>query len=434
MRNRSLHEALRAFTEQAAFSLEADTHAGAEVPFEVVESPGARTPLYCYRPLTDDFIRARLGELGRLPTHLPAQRALEGLGGLDEYLAARGEPRVPDDPGQRADATLRAFLSSVFADASEFGFQASRFERAYRELEAVVYEGRALSTLLAPVHGLALASDELILGEGFALVRGDTLPEAPAEAAWGGAEPGAGPNVLAVVAVEDPGLDAAAERLRRLQTALRLFESGGVALGPVAWARMDAGPWRVAPLGGPARPRGLPLVVAAEQEDELRGFCNLVARRAPRGGELAWALRRFELGGEREDPLCALTDWLAALRLLLEPEGPASGRLAQRLSAICALPDDRARLAERVAHAISLERAVMAGIAPAGPGADELAEEVGDHLRALLRDVICGHLDADLVAVADDLLAGAIRGERPAVAEPVVGEQSSEGVRQVGAP
>ena len=37
MRNRSLHEALRAFTEQAALTLDADTHAGAEIPFEVVE-------------------------------------------------------------------------------------------------------------------------------------------------------------------------------------------------------------------------------------------------------------------------------------------------------------------------------------------------------------------------------------------------------------
>ena len=42
------------------------------------------------------------------------------------------------------------------------------------------------------------------------------------------------------------------------------------------------------------------LVVTAEQEDELRAFCNLVSRRAPHGNELAWALRRFELGCERE--------------------------------------------------------------------------------------------------------------------------------------
>jgi hypothetical protein len=31
--------------------------------------------------------------------------------------------------------------------------------------------------------------------------------------------------------------------------------------------------------------------------------------------------------------------------------------------------------------------------------------EVSDHLRALLRDVICGHLTADLPGLADELLA-----------------------------
>ena len=45
----------------------------------------------------------------------------------------------------------------------------------------------------------------------------------------------------------------------------------------------------------------------------------------PRSGELAWALRRFELGCERDSRYEALTDHLLALRALLEPEGPESG-------------------------------------------------------------------------------------------------------------
>ena len=36
-----------------------------------------------------------------------------------------------------------------------------------------------------------------------------------------------------------------------------------------------------------------------------------------------------------------------------------------------------------------------------------LVEELSEHLRALLRDVLCGHLDTDLRAVADELLAEA---------------------------
>jgi hypothetical protein len=113
------------------------------------------------------------------------------------------------------------------------------------------------------------------------------------------------------------------------------------------------------------------------------------------------------MGCERLPPFEALTDYLLALRALLEPEGPQSGRLAQRLAVICAKPEDRAALAERTAHAISLERTVIAGLAPPEPNVDGLVDELAEHLRALLRDVLCGHLDADLRAVADGLLAEA---------------------------
>ena len=130
---------------------------------------------------------------------------------------------------------------------------------------------------------------------------------------------------------------------------------------------------------------------------------------------MAWALARFEMGCERVAPFEALTDHLLALRALLEPEGPSSGRVAQRLAVICARDHERGRLAERVAHAISLERALMAGLGPAGPGSDELVDELAGHLRALLRDVLCGHLDSDLVSVADRLLAEAV-SEPPTMA------------------
>ena len=134
MRNRALHQSLRDFAEQAACQLEADAAGGAEVPFEVVESPGARAPLYCYRPLTGQFIRERLGVLGRLPTYVRARQAMQGLGGVDAYLRVRGEPRVPEDPAERADAALRSFLTALYAEVSEFEFSAERFARAYAEL------------------------------------------------------------------------------------------------------------------------------------------------------------------------------------------------------------------------------------------------------------------------------------------------------------
>ena len=57
--------------------------------------------------------------------------------------------------------------------------------------------------------------------------------------------------------------------------------------------------------------------------------------------------------------------------------------------------------------ALALERFAMSGagrVQLEGLSPCELVAEVEGHLRALLRDVLCGYLDADLKAVADDIL------------------------------
>ena len=172
-----------------------------------------------------------------------------------------------------------------------------------------------------------------------------------------------------------------------LLTSLRLFGDGRIVLGGVAWAQVGGGPWTPVPLGVSGRSRGV-LVVTAEQEDELRAFCNLVSRRAPHGNDLAWALERFELGCERERALQGLSDHLLALRALLEPEGYWRGMLPGRLAALCAMPGERAALAERMSAAVELERAVVEGVATADSARRALAEEVAMHLKALLRDVV----------------------------------------------
>jgi hypothetical protein len=408
--NSTLHATLEAFTADAAGQLAAATAGGAEIPFELVEEPGGTAPLYCYRPLTAAFIRDRGDMLAALPTYAPAARALTGLEGVEAYLRQRGEVRVPTDPRHRADQALRTFLAAVFAERSEFGLEPRRFEAAYAELETALYEGRCVTTVLAPLLGVALdhATNELVLGDGLSLVRGNTFPDAPAEAVWGEGEE---PSVLAVLRVTQERaarapISTARVRFRRLLTALRLFERGGYAIGPVGWSRVDQGAWRPVPLATSGRPR-LITFISADQEDEFRAFCSLIARRAPSSGELAWALARFEMGCERLAPFEAMSDYLLALRALLEPEGPASGRLSGRLAAICATPEERAALAERVARAISLERAVIAGLAPREQGGDALVEELAEHLRAVLRDAVCGHLSPDLKGLADEILSQA---------------------------
>jgi hypothetical protein len=407
MRHRPLHSALRAFADDAAFALAKDVADGAEVPFELAaEGRPRRTQLYCYRPLTGAFIRERLGALVRLETYAPAARALESLDGLDVYLRARGEQRVPRDARDRADATLRVFLDRLFEDSTTFELVPERFDRAYAELEAVLSaKADPVATLVVGLPGLRLASAEVALSEGLLLCEAEAMPGAPEDAAWLGAVADE-PNVLAVMTLADRAqADAAPDRLRRLVRALRLYDAGAVALAPVGWARLADGPWQLVDLhgGSPARASD-PLTIAPEQEDELRAFVSLVDRRMPRGGELAWALRRFDLACEREDPAEALTDLLLALRALLEPEGVDSGLLARRLAALCAAPEERDALADRIGDVVSLERAIVAGLAPPAAGVEEVVDELTEHLRAILGDALCGHLDRDLRAAADQAL------------------------------
>ena len=422
MKNPTLRGLLEAFTTDAGARLSLATASGDEIPFELVEADSGRVPLYCYRPLTSAFIRSHVGLLAALPTYAAAARSLELAAGTDAYLRARGEANMPADPRERADATLRCFLARVFEERTEFGFDLERFNRSYDELERALYAGRAVTEVVAQLFGLELdpQTDELTIGDGLSLMRPQALVAPPPDADWaaGGERAPTDSGLLLVVRAAGDGpscapVTVARKRFRRMLTALRLFEPGGYAIGPVGFARVDDGAWLPVALGSSGRP-GLPTRIAAAQEDELRAFCNLVGRRLPApsadasgAGEVAWALARFEMGCERLAPFEALTDYLLALRALLEPEGPSSGRLAPRLAMICAAEPERRALAERVARASSLERAVIAGLAPTRPGAGGLVEELAEHLRAILRDVLCGHLDADVRAVADEILAEA---------------------------
>src|SRR4051794_41561177 len=119
MRNRQLHAALSAFAEEAAWQLQPDTSEGADLPFEVVAAGRRDSPLYCYRPLTGDFIAERVSLLGQLPSYGPALGTISAIGGPEGYLhAPRGTlARHPRGPAQ---ATLRAVPSPGVEDPSDF--------------------------------------------------------------------------------------------------------------------------------------------------------------------------------------------------------------------------------------------------------------------------------------------------------------------------
>jgi hypothetical protein len=462
VRSRQLQAALTAFAEQASDHLNADVLAGEEVPFELASQSSrgrSAAPLYCYRPLTGAFIAKRFPSLAGLPARAPAAELLHDFDGLDRYLLSRDI-----DPGgtrarARADAALLAFLQDLFEEQTDFELRPERLARALARIEGSALANPAEITLVATLHGLAIASQELRLTSGLLLAQPHALEGAPEQAVdigaahnrtahggnvstgnghdWsapaasgrGGDAPAGGQcaeqtHLLVVFGTEDPDAPGAIaqgrEILRELVRALRLFGDGRIALGPVAWSRIASGPWSTLALGGGGHPHGM-LLVTPDQEDELRAFCNLVSRRAPCEGEVAWALRRFELGCERTGDYEALSDHLLALRALLagpreaEPAGSSGGLLAARLAALCATPEHRAELTERTLGAIALERAVIAGTAVEHAGGLELARTLSNNLRALLRDLICGHLPSDLVTLADELLlsGGELSEEQP---------------------
>jgi hypothetical protein len=405
-----LEEALTEFVEAAAARLHAEVLAGAEVPFELEPRGGRRgsagPSLYCYRALTDEFIAQRQPALETLPSYSEAARLLGGFEGLDRYLSGAGVDPVRGNGSLRVRAGMRALLRDVFAEQSDFELHPQRLREALGRLEHAALAGAGGVTLVATLHGLTITSPEVALTKGLSIGRPETLGGLPEAAAAPGAD-GLSDHLVAVLVSEeeDPrrAIAHGREVLKDLLRALRLFGDGRVTLGGLAWSRVTGGGWNPLALGAGGRPHGM-LLITGEQEDELRAFCNLVSRRAPQGNELAWALRRFELGSERESSYEALTDHLLALRALLEPEGPASGLLAGRLAALCATQEHRLALTERTLAALELERAVVEGAAVEHAGGEALARDIGDHLRALLRDVICGHLDPDLVALADDIL------------------------------
>ncbi len=403
MHNRALYDSLAAFVEEAAWQLAEEVSGGAEVPFELIEQGRASAPLYCYRPLTGRFIAERSTELAKLPSYAPAVQGFMTLPELPAYLRVRGRRTPSPDTRQQADAALQSFLTAVWAETSDFGFDRSRFDTAFAELEEAGYGDRTLSVVLAAVEGLVLESDEVPLGDGLALVRTETLKDVPSDLQL---EELGTVAVLALdsAAGDDRALEDAGRRLRRLQTALRLWDDAEPSLGPTAWAKTGGSAWSAVPLATGLRRDAGDCLLSAEEEDPLRAFCSLIARRTPRGGELAWALRRFEIGCERASALEALTDWLLATRAILaDPDSPGYDGMAERLAVICATPDDRPALEARLLEAIRLERAAIAGRVRPDPLVEDLIADLGGNLRAVLRDVLCGHLDPQLRRVADEM-------------------------------
>jgi len=414
MRNRELHDALRAFALESAALLRDDQDAGHEIEFDLEQASRRGGPaLYNYRPLTAKFIAERWPRLRHLPS---CERAAIALGtGAAAYL------RVNGLHGAEAEPALRAMLERLYEDATDLSFPEERFERVYRDVEGTLYERSQPATILAAVYGLELEADRVELGDGIALVRGGHT-DGPEEALWGGPAVDAAQDerrrisnvMLTLTRDVGPGdvppIEEARDRFRAVVSGLRLWKTGGVALAGVGWRRTGDGVWQPFELDPHGEARGVPWSLAEGEDADLREFLAAIVRSQP-VGPIAWALSRFEMGCGRRRDAEALSDYLLALRALLERGSDTASALALRVAVLCAEEGERRLVRRRIELAQALERFLM-GDAPSDDyvdaiGADSprgLVEEVERHLRALLRDVLCGYLDPDLRAVSDGLL------------------------------
>jgi hypothetical protein len=394
MRNRALHDALRNFALEAAALLTDDLKDGAEVEFDVVDEGGGRGPaLYRYEPRTGAFIEERWPRLRELPAREPACRELGA--GASAWL------RVNGLRGEQAEPALRAMLERLYEDATSFGFPEERFERVYGEVELTLYRDAVRACVIAPLHGAWMHAERVELGDGLSIARGDAM-EGPHERN----------SLLCVlerdVPADDPiPAEEAAERFTAVVTAMRLWSPGGVVLGAPGWRQADQARWQPVPIGAATGARGGEWMLPAGDEQAFREFFSAICV-APRPPHVAWALDRFEMGCGHPTDAEGLTDYLLGLRALLDAATEAGqASFGLRLAALCAEEGSRGELQERMETAAGLERYVMGHSSGASIDTEsprELVAEVEGHLRALLRDVLCGYLDADLKSVADDIL------------------------------
>ena len=443
MRDRMLHDSLRALTDDASRLLDDQMAAGAEIPFEVGESSGTTdrdetirrdgragrsATMFAYRPLTAEFVASHADQLRSLPTFESAAQHLARTRGMIAYLRVRNEPVL--DVGELTHARLGAlaFLSSVWSDAEHFSEWQDRFDRAYNELESVALAERLVTTVFVPVHGIRIDGESVSLGAGVELLSPEELDPECAERF---SDSAAGADSFCSISVDAPSdaptpIAEVRALARSVLTSLRLFKPGSVAMAMTAQADTGGAWHQVAlPFSGKARYDAWHLLVG--EDEELRQFLSAV-RRVEKRTRVAWALKRFEMGLERSVPAEGLTDFLIALGALLEVrDETGKAAMPARISALCARDDERREVRSVVEAAFALERLAVDGaigrvdrkrLAKVPPL--EVIAETERHLRALLHDLVCGYLSTDLKALADEILTadGEPAGEDDLVPEP----------------
>ena len=423
MRDLVVREALKVMARDASKRLRELVAQGEELPYDVHEAE-AGSPLPQYIPLTERFVRDHSQALCALDSFGAACAAVDSADLAAPYLESFGIA-VPGEGRKRGELAGVVFLCRLWAGSTDFSVDDARLNTAIAELEAGGEISEDEIEVVVPLRGFQMPLTRLELATA-TIVRADTVDvPTEAKAAEGSGAAGWEPTFLAATRVSESdlseGADAGAravEAFRQLVTTLRLFKSGGVAIGPYAWTRVGEHRWRrIATGAGRPRPGGYRL--AEDELSELAVFSRTLAFRSTAfgrpaksepgmSGALARAISRFEAGLERPVVLDAMNDCLLTLRFVLEGGGAAQLGLAMRVAALCAEPEDRGETKAVIDRAVSLERELWSGEpAPVAEGdvtPAETAAAVEELTRAILRDAACGHLGTDLRATADEIL------------------------------
>jgi hypothetical protein len=253
-----------------------------------------------------------------------------------------------------------------------------------------------------------MPSDEIVL-DGVRIVRADTVPDAPIDAVDATRQGRGGkPGFLASLSCGFANVAPAAavgDDLRRALRTMRLFRPGAVGIAAHGWARRTDGWERFGT--GAGRPRNGGYRLTGNEAGELEGFAHALTERGARLPSLAWAISRFDLGAERPSLIDALSDYLLALRGLLEGGGPAHVGLGARVAALAAEPEEREGARVCVERALTIERKLMSG-ARYRPTADasplDVIAELEELLRRILKGLATGELSGDLRENADEIL------------------------------
>ena len=378
---------------------------GAELPFDLEPTDDGPLPMYSYAPLTGQFIERHLVELRRLEAFVEV-REIAGEEAAIGFMVGLWEGKTEFDvAGDRLQGAVDAVLATVRSDSDE---------------------ATPAGEVIVPLVGFHMPKDEIEL-DGVRIVRADLVEDAPVDAIYATRSGGRGkPGFLATIscglAAVAPAA-AVADDLRRALRTMRLFRPGAVGLAPHGWAKRSGGWERFGT--GVGRPRQGGYRLTGNEVGELESFSRSLAERGSRIPSLDWAASRFELGAERTSLIEALSDYLLALRALLEGGGPARTAMTARVAALACEPDEREQGRVCVERALVLERKLMSGgrYKPViGASPLDVIAELEELLRRILKGIATGERSGDLRAAADEILlaeglSAASHAEQPEIGE-----------------